>query len=160
MSAINIGGTWHASPKASVNVSGAWHSASVWVKVGTVWKNALASSYNFSITAGHTFTTGFFDEWGYQAGTVGSISGATLPNGKTVTGLYDYTTTSAISILTIGGFTSDPGASFFSSIVANGRTKTAASAGYSYNASGGVASWSWTTQFGFGAATYPVTINF
>jgi hypothetical protein len=52
----------------------------------------------------------------------------------------------------------NPGASLFTSITANGVTKTSASATYNYGA--GTATWTWTTKFNFSAGSaYPITFT-
>lgn len=87
-----------------------------------------------------------------------AYSPSTLTGGNAVIAVYDVTCGSPFnppflyainSNLVIGGFSSDPGKSWLTSVSCNGVTETSASAtGYGYNASTGRATWNWSTTFG------------
>jgi hypothetical protein len=77
----------------------------------------------------------------------GSITGNTLGNGRAVQEWYDILASAAV--LTISGFSSDPGTTFFTTATYNGVAKTSASAAYSYSA--GVARWDFGTTFSMGS---------
>jgi len=82
---------------------------------------------------------------------VGSYSPTGLTGGKTVTvvvdSLFPFGGCSNFSGLNVSGFSSDPGKSWLTSITCNGVTDSGSSASYGY--SGGLASWTWSTLFGF-----------
>jgi len=69
--------------------------------------------------------------------------------------MFQYSTTSFTVEMT--GFSSDPGASYFSNITINGNSLDTSSASYSY--SSGTATWSWTstnTALSIGTTYHPV----
>jgi hypothetical protein len=102
---------------------------------------------------------------GYYSGggsSIGSLNPATTANGRTHLILADeywQVTTYSFSMLTVTGFTSDPGQGWLDSVTALGVIRTGLGApGYIYN--NGSASWQWTAgPFGFtGSGTTVVTI--
>jgi hypothetical protein len=101
--------------------------------------------------------TGFSNQNGIV---IGSCKNSTVLVNATLLGLFDSLTNSAA---TAGNFivsnATNPGQSAFTSITANGQTRTSASASYSYT--NGVATWSWTNSpFGFASgSTYPMTVQ-
>lgn len=90
---------------------------------------------------------------GYISSLTGSYSPTGLTGGNAVSAVYDGTAVQCLplttySVLTVSGFSSNPGSSWLTSITCNGVTRAAASAGFSY--SSGNAYWFWTyQQFGF-----------
>jgi hypothetical protein len=79
----------------------------------------------------------------------GTMSVTSVGPGLSVTEWF--TAAAATSTLTISGFGSDPGQTFFTTATYNGTAKTSASAIYGFTA--GKASWSWTsTLFPFSAS--------
>jgi hypothetical protein len=109
-------------------------------------------------------------DYGYVAGSYGSLSSATSADGHAITALYDFSTCGKItcfgsSVLSVGGFTADPGKTWLSSIllVATGKTLTEANAtAYSY--ASGVSTWAWsgstaTTGLGFAAGSTTATVS-
>jgi hypothetical protein len=83
-----------------------------------------------------------------------------------VLSLYDFTETGITqnAELVIGGFSSDPGVHYFTSIVANGKSHNTSEATLTYSYSSGQATWNWHTNdgtqpFGFASGTiYPATL--
>jgi len=113
----------------------------------------LASTDSATLQVGGTTGTclgGLFSaNKGYDSGVFGSYSPNGLTGGKTVTAVND-TTCGAVktSHLVIGGFSTDPGQTWLTSVTCNSITKTSAS-GSTYNFGSGSAEWSWASQFGF-----------
>ena len=120
---------------------------------------AVASTDNGTLTAGfavsglcsgvHPITSR-----GYISGGIGSYSPTGLTGGKTVFAVYDHGPTPpcipSIAQLSVSGFVSDPGSSWFTSITCNGVTNTTIST-YFYSA--GEATWTFGTQFGFASGS-------
>jgi hypothetical protein len=120
-------------------------------------QNTSAASWNFTITAG-TWT----NIVGYQPTEgAGSITGGT-DGPLTIFAIWDVVNLGN-SFIEISGFTSDPGKTSLTSVVANGVTKLGSSAIYSYNSSSGVATWEWQgpgNVFGFvNGSVYPVVVT-
>jgi hypothetical protein len=85
-----------------------------------------------------------------QASGLGSYSPTGLTGGETVAYVADTTATTcfpARNQLSVSGFTSNPGATWLTSITCNGVEETGSSATFSYI--GGTASWTWFSSFGF-----------
>lgn len=132
-------------------------------------RNTSPGSANFSITAGQLVNPPLA-QTGYESGSFGSGSSLTLPDGKVVFGLYDFTNTDGVdgAFLVISGFTSDPGANYFSSIVCNGKTRTPSDPNARYIGYGsGFATWQWalngstSEMFGFvSGEAYAATLNY
>jgi hypothetical protein len=79
---------------------------------------------------------------------VGSMSPTTTSDGKMYGVFNDYAPGGPPSgVFGLKGLTADPGQAWLVSATGHGVTKTGASAAYTY--SGGIATWSWTTTFGF-----------
>lgn len=129
---------------------------------------SASSSDNGTLSAG-TYDTCFMGAldhtllFGYASGFAGSYSPTGLTGGKTVADLYDHESIgSGIcvfpkgSVLTVSGFSANPGASWLSSVTCNGVTNSESASTFSY--SGGSASWQWTQTFGFGDGTDSCTI--
>lgn len=94
---------------------------------------------------------------GYALGSYGSLSGYSGPSGISLEALYDDDSTVMCSI-ELSGFSSDPGSSYLGSITCNSQTLEGSAATHSYSA--GIASWSWSTLFGFSSGdSYPFTVN-
>ncbi len=113
-----------------------------------------AVKYSGLLTAS---TNGLNTERGYNTSPAfGSMTPTTI-EAHTIVELWDAVGGGSQQ-MSIGGFGADPGKSFFTSVSANGVTKTSASAGYSY--AGGVATWQWAGgNFGFvNTNVYPVLI--
>jgi hypothetical protein len=122
---------------------------------------SLASVDNGTLTVGKSATDlpPPFSIWacfsGYNS-TLGSYSPNSLTGGKTVVALEDLDTggTSACSnvaknsIVTVSGFSIDPGQAWITSVTCNGIVKTGVSAS-SFSYSSGTASWTWNgSDFG------------
>jgi hypothetical protein len=85
---------------------------------------------------------------GYVPGiSKGSYSPTGLTGGKTVAGIIDYNGCATGSELDVTGFSSNPGASWLTSISCNGVTKDGSTAAFTY--SGGEGIWQWGSNFGF-----------
>jgi hypothetical protein len=116
----------------------------------------------------HQSSPGFLETWkGYKSPTFGSLSPSALSGGKVVSVLYDFcqaitstkppppscpyslATDSQDGILSISGFTADPGATWLTSVTAAGATRYGASAIYSY--ASGTSTWSWIGPVGTGS---------
>jgi hypothetical protein len=150
-------------------------SAFTQITVNSVARTSASAVYSYSSgIATWTWTAGAF---GLVAGTVYAVTftggafsttisagtaSAVATNGYSPYqhyALYDNYPSGvyANSIFSMQSST-NPGAGVFTSIHANGFTKTSASATYTY--SGGIATWSWTSSFGFAnGSTYPVTFT-
>lgn len=95
---------------------------------------------------------------GYTPTTFGSLTLATLSDGKTCVSVYDDRDNNSplyAAVLSINGFSSDPGRGYLYDVTANGVTRLS-SAATTYSYSGGRAIWEWedvTTAFLFGFAT-------
>jgi hypothetical protein len=142
---------------------------------GTVTKSTLATiTDSATMTEGGTHYIGqpnLLETWkGYDTGsrTFGSLSPSALSGGKVVTALYDYCQAISDSkpppptcpfsgagqntqfgVLSISGFTADPGATWLTSVTAAGATRYGSSASYSY--ASGIATWQWIGPVGSGA---------
>jgi chitodextrinase len=114
-----------------------------------------------------TYSSGGVSAYGFTSGYEGSISPLALSstlNFAEVADLYSpgyppYVPASQTSGLYISGFTADPGINWLVSVTANGVTRTAASASYSY--SNGTAYWLFANIFGLqwiSGGTTPVTV--
>jgi hypothetical protein len=123
---------------------------------------ALAASDNGTLTVGKVATLLIPPSvWACKSGfesasTLGSYSPTGLTGGKAVSILEDVDAGSTSSctnpvsaLLSVTGFSSSPGQSWTTSVTCGGVSKTGASASYSY--SGGTASWTWSSTFGFKA---------
>lgn len=165
----------------NVNDASTWRSLAMWINDATVWRK-LALWVNdagtwrrlTSTTAAFTFTAGLYDpdptfhtysEIGRSTiHTVGSVTaGNPLPDGKTVAECLDANTGpgSIAAHFSVSGFSSDPGANYFTSLVGNSITLLASAATYSYAV--GQANWTWTapSKFNFvNTTSYPMTINY
>jgi hypothetical protein len=89
---------------------------------------------------------------GYSSGShIGSYSPTGLTGGETVVWLVDTTATTCApssAQLGVSGFTSNPGATWLTSITCNGIEKTGSTASFTYN--GTTATWIWNNaSFGF-----------
>jgi YD repeat-containing protein len=95
---------------------------------------------------------------------LGSLGSTTIASNKTLANFYDrhsggYGFSFVYAEVSVSGFGADPGVAWLVSASANGQTRTGASATYSY--SSGLATWRWSTAFGFlnaGTASRTVTI--
>lgn len=95
---------------------------------------------------------------GYSASAWGSLSGYSGPAGISLVTLSDYDFTPIASTLVLGGFSSNPTSSYIVSVTANSNTMLASAATYSYT--GGDATWSWSSVFGFvNGDSYPFVIT-
>lgn len=132
--------SWARARYVHINSGGSWISPRiVWVNNGGTWQRVFIRGTIASMTAG---VDGGGQNFGYLAGSYGSMSSAGLNDGHTITGLSYNSFTSGTSLL-IGGFSSNPGQSYLTSITISGiGTFTGASAVYSY---GSVAQWFWFT---------------
>jgi hypothetical protein len=124
---------------------------------------ALAASDNGTLTVGKGVSSTvqqpslYICASGYQSPSLGSYSPTGLSGGKTVHALWDFDVgggnpscpTPVSSFFSAAGFSSNPGQSWTTSVTCGGVSKTGASATYSY--SGGIASWQWSSTFGFNA---------
>lgn len=120
---------------------------------GTIRK-VWTGQITFSITTG---TVGVAR--GFQRGSMGSIASEVgYPSGNDTFILFQETSGSTCQYQ-VEGFGSDPGATWFNSLVVNSITKTAASASYAYSA--GIAKWTWAScTFSFlNATVYPATVS-
>lgn len=152
---VNDAGTWRTIQKIFVNDIGTWRQ---------VYQRRPAESGNF--IAGQNGTGGAY---GYVRGSYGTgahwngVLGTTLTDGNQVRQVRDSNPTGSggDGVLSIDGFSSDPGSTYISSLTANSITQLSSAASYAYLS--GIATWTWTgSPFNFLAGnTYdPVTINF
>lgn len=77
----------------------------------------------------------------------GSYSPTTLTGGNTVAGVIDFNVCATGSELQVSGYSSNPGASWLSSITCNGVENKESAASFSYTS--GTATWQWSDNFGF-----------
>ena len=90
-----------------------------------------------------------YSVWGYNASAFGSYRPTGLTGGESVYGVADVTASSCISarsMVSISGFSANPGSDWLVSVTCNGVTNSASSSTYSYNS--GIATWIWTTLLG------------
>lgn len=119
---------------------------------------AFASSDGGTLTPGSFFAScnpsvsripGYFIV-GYVASFEGTYSPTGLTGGRTVTEIVDLNDPDECgptgSSLEVSGFSSNPGASWLTSITCNGIQNSESASGYSY--SSGVATWTWGQKFG------------
>jgi hypothetical protein len=114
----------------------------------------LTSSDNGTLTVGLTTVSGCHASGNLTYGFVaakgtGSYSPTGLTGGRTVVAVYDIEAggcVPSISVVSISGFSSDPGSSWLSSTTCNGIQNIASGASYVYGS--GNASWEWTQLFG------------
>lgn len=87
--------------------------------------------------------------YGYQPGVRGALSPTQTANGHTIAGFYGTAAGGSASVLSVSGFSSDPGVGWLNFVSLTGGssyTITGASAvGYSY--SSGTATWTWTGNY-------------
>jgi hypothetical protein len=126
--------------------SGPFTALSTTLTIGTANGGVLINTRGFSSVALAGFTPTTF----------GSLTSATLTDGKTSASCYDYRDvngSSFIAVVRISGFASDPGTTYLYDVTSNSVTKTQATATlYSYSA--GTALWQWedttiASLFGF-----------
>lgn len=116
-----------------------------------------------SVTAGSNVVSGS-GEIGYASGGLGSISGASLSGGYTITQVIDTESGGSIisCSLVVSGFSANPNRGWIGSATFNG-VSFLASAVSSYSYSSGVATWTWSTSSGWGfsnGSTYPGTVSY
>lgn len=131
--------------------------------------NTTPPSWAFGITAAQR-VNGSLSWTGYIGGSSPLGSGTNLTYGaNTIAQLSDDTETDGYqgAVLSISGFSSDPGAGWFVNVVANGKTHVPSGSDFSYSYTSGTATWQWKLfgsggdWFGFSSgSTYPVMINF
>jgi hypothetical protein len=153
---------WNGSAWTNVPYLKVWNG-SAWTntKKGKVWDGSswvqffTGLLYDGTITLGQKYTPGVERLVGfYVSPSFGSRSPTTLVDGKTFYGCYDYYDLAGGIVtnanVVISGFSSDPGQSYFSSIVSNSGIEFFTSVANSYSYLSGVASWGWDDQtFGF-----------
>lgn len=87
---------------------------------------------------------------GFESGNWGTYSPTGLTGGSIVNAITDETTNclgpANLSLLSITGFSSDPGSTWLSSVTCGGVQKVPSSASYSYTS--GTAVWTWGSKFG------------
>ena len=91
---------------------------------------------------------------GYTPTTFGSLTSATLTDGKTCTQCMDMRDTGTPqydAVLTITGFSSDPSVNYLYDVTANGVTKVATDPAITYSYLAGKAVWDWS-----GSTTAPL----
>lgn len=155
------GSSWiYASPK--VWNGGAWTSVkNAYVWNGSSWVSFYPNlKYNGTITAAYD-TDGFtYEQYVFLSGAFGSASPTTLTDGKTFFELLTYYSPLGAfqyNYLDISGFSSDPGASYLSSIYISGTTYTLSSTDYVYGS--GHATWTVaTTPWLTGGGAYSVKL--
>lgn len=156
---VNDGGTWRTPYQVSVNDGGTWRTIQqVYVNDGGTWRTVFQYLLLDAVVTEGTGGTGSAYH-GYSASSgYGSITSALVANAYTLDEISSEDI-SGSTTLRIGGFSSDPGQSFFSSIAIGGVSKTSASASvYSY--SSGTATWIWSsysTLDGVGTSTVVIT---
>ncbi len=134
-------------------------------------QNTSPAQATFSITAANwtTGSGGAQTGWNGYGNGHGSGTGLALPDGHTVAFLADYGIADGYdgTKFSVSGFSADPGKTYFTSIVSNGKTHTPSDSDLTYSYSSGVATWNWQTYestvdwFGFNAGSnYSVTLNY
>tara|TARA_R110000868_G_C10761954_1_gene753973 strand:+ start:147 stop:653 length:507 start_codon:yes stop_codon:yes gene_type:complete len=148
---VNDAGTWRTAAQVQVNDGGTWRGIQdIKVNDGGVWRTVfqylLLDTTMSAEGSGPDGGGGTF--YGYINGVFGSMSSATLSDGKTLITLVDDDDGSnpIAGIMEISGFSSDPLTNYFSTVVVGGVSLASSAAAYSYLA--GVARWDW---FGAGA---------
>lgn len=158
---VNDAGTWRKIRNVYVNDAGTWRSIKkAYVNDAGTWRQVFSAQDDLSIIAGHSALLGGADGYSTNTPVIGSISGATLGDGKTVTKLMTFHSVEEVVLaLQISGFSSDPGQNYLVSLdayIANVLGQFASL--YSY--SSGSATWQWndvTSVFTAGS-TYPIAI--
>jgi hypothetical protein len=105
---------------------------------------AARPSINTTMTAGNSGNFRGFKS--SVAPFIGSMTSPALTDGMTIVDFYDDLG-SPDGILSISGFTSDPGQFYIDAATGNVTLRTVNAASYSYSA--GVATWTWLSAFGF-----------
>jgi hypothetical protein len=128
---------------------------------------ALAASDAGTLQVGHAAYTGcstLLSGWS-SAIPSGSYSPTGLAGGEAVQGVFDslsfsYPACPDYSELLVGGFASNPGVNWLTSITCNGITNPVSTATFTY-LGGGQAMWKWTTLFNlsFDSTGHAVTGN-
>lgn len=157
---VNDGGTWRTPYQISVNDGGTWRTIQqIYVNDGGTWRTVFQYLLlDTTITEGQGGVGNNY--YGYSDPSIfnfGSIGSASIQGGYTLRQIYADAATSSL-VLSIDGFSSDPGQSFFSSIDLAGTNKTSASATYAYGS--GTATWTWASSFlmdGVGTSTLVIT---
>lgn len=114
-----------------------------------------SSDETYSLTAG----TDGGDQVGYRTDLApfGSLTPTTNRDGYTFVRIFDDLGTFEVRL---SGFPSNPGQSYFTSVLINSTTFTSASATFS-GVGGDVYEWVWGSEAGLGdSSTYPVTITY
>ena len=159
-SGFTVNGATYSSPytftlSGPTSVSATFTNQSA-VDTGTMTEGSK-SIYNFTSNYWTTYL-GYYSSW------IGSYTPTALSGGRTLLRFYDIGACSSgpipcatyNSVVTVGGFSSDPGSGWLASASANGVTKLGSAAFYSY--SSGSATWQWSGTFGFtGSGTITTT---
>jgi hypothetical protein len=99
---------------------------------------------------------------GYSIGPAfGAYAPATLTGGKSVRNLWDFWDAGCspeFGVLSVAGFSSNPGAGWLTSITCNGVTRLGSAAGFGYYSPGGIAHWTWP-PFGFLSLSYGSNVS-
>lgn len=89
---------------------------------------------------------------GFIGSLTGSYSPTGLTGGDTVAGIFDNNELPPCllnqALLSVSGFSSNPGKNWLTSITCNGVKNTASNGSFAYTSSNATATWSWSTQFG------------
>ena len=135
----------------------------------------ITDSVTMTIGASHQQSVGFLETWrGYKSGSapvIGSLSPTALSGGKVVTAVWDWceardslnapppscpytmaNTNAQAAYLSVSGFTSDPGATWLSSVTAAGATRGGSDTTLIYSYASGIATWEWLAPVANGGA--------
>lgn len=159
---LNDAGTWRHIQNVYVNDAGAWRPIQkVWMNDAGTWRQVYVRRppETFSVSAGQNGTGGAY---GYVFGSYGSIIGATLTDVAIVRQFHDNNPVAqgGSGTLAIAPTTGTLTQDYFTSITANGVTRLAVDASFSFV--GGQGIWTWATGFNLlGGVSYdPITITF
>ena len=161
---INSGAWISVGTALTVNLTGLAPGTSYTVQVKAVNASgsgaASAAAFTTLLTTDSTtmtiaiVNTGFGLDAGFNQGSYGSMSPTSMVDGKSYSQWWD---SSVGSTFALSGFTSNPGQSFLISATCLSVTKTGASATYSY--ANGIATWVWSSLFGFNSTHTTATCS-
>jgi hypothetical protein len=145
---VNDAGTWRKLRNVYVNDAGTWRTIrKAYANDSGTWRTVFQRSDERTITAGIN-DNGTLSRSGFSSVSpvIGSISNATLDDGKTVTQVMTtYVIADDTSTLTlkIAGFSSDPSVSYLYALEVVGLISELLATSSFYSYSSGTATWSW-----------------
>jgi hypothetical protein len=152
MSSVNTEIGSSSTATIGLNDSGPRNLAGI--SSGTISMNDLRGALKMSMGYAYSYSTWggiLLYQYGYYAGSFGSLATTTFPDGKTLYYMMDQISFgSPYFSVCISGFSSNPGATgYFSSVKKQGGGTFYTSSLLSYSYAAGYAYWDWSGNVGF-----------